>query len=383
MTSVETLQLLELTPPFTKAELKTACRQAQMVWHPDRFPGNDELHAKAQARSYLVNEAFSVISRALEAGYDFKKTTPRQAAMYRKVASRAPPKSAADFNRRGVGYQSKGRTNKAIADFTEAIRLDPKVAVYYRNRGVAYANKRRLPNAITDFTEAIRLDPNIDLEPTNAYSFRARAAVYELKGEYDNAISDFTEAILLDPEVAEIYFQRGISYKKKDEYDMAIADFNEARRLDPRRNFCFRTDFREHGKLCESRGEYDQAIAAYSEVIQSFKPGRSDHWSEVVGDYFSRAGVYRLKGDCDNAIADYSETIRLSPEVFIGGWQCAAAYYKCRAQTHYKKGDFSGAIADLTEAMRLDPTGIWIIVQGRLHRKIPRRAQSRDVGNSR
>lgn len=126
MKNVEALQLLELIPPFTMAELKKAYRQAQMIWHPDRFPANDELHAKALARSKLINEAFSEISRALKADYDFKATAPRQAATYRKVASQEPPKSAADFNRRGVGYQSKGRTNKAIADFTEAIRLDPK-----------------------------------------------------------------------------------------------------------------------------------------------------------------------------------------------------------------------------------------------------------------
>ena len=133
----EALRLLELTPPFTKAEVKTAYREAQLIWHPDRFPGNDKLHAKAHARAYLINEAFTEISRALEAGYDFKKIAPRPAAMYRKVARQEPPKSAAEFNGRGVVYQSKGRPNKAIADFTEAIRLDPEVAVYYRNRGIA------------------------------------------------------------------------------------------------------------------------------------------------------------------------------------------------------------------------------------------------------
>lgn len=45
MTNAEALYLLELTPPFTEAEFKKAYRQAQMVWHPDRFSVNDELHA--------------------------------------------------------------------------------------------------------------------------------------------------------------------------------------------------------------------------------------------------------------------------------------------------------------------------------------------------
>lgn len=365
MTISEALQLLELTPPFTKAELKTAYREAQMVWHPDRFTGSDKLHAKAHARAYLINEAFTEISRALELGYVFKKTTPRKSATYRTVASQEPPKSAAEFNSRGVGYQSKGRVSKAIADFTEAIRLEPKVAVYHRNRAIAYANKRTFLNAIVDFTEAIRLDPNIPLTPTNAYSYCLRAVFYRKKGDHDRAISDCTEAIRLDPQVALSYVQRGITYRMKLEYDKAIADFTEAIRLEPKLFPRFRSDFRKLGKLSESKGEYDKAIAAYSEVIRSFREGRSDYWHELVCDYFNRAKVYWLKGDFDNAIADYSETIERYPTVVLGGgWQPTAAYYKCRAKTYYDKGDFSSAIADLTEAMRRDPTGRWSILQG-------------------
>ena len=55
MTLADALQLLELSPPFAKAELKTAYRQALMVWHPDRFTGNKEMLDKAHARSYRIN----------------------------------------------------------------------------------------------------------------------------------------------------------------------------------------------------------------------------------------------------------------------------------------------------------------------------------------
>ena len=35
------------------AELKKAYRHALMVWHPGRFTGDEELRAKAHARTYL------------------------------------------------------------------------------------------------------------------------------------------------------------------------------------------------------------------------------------------------------------------------------------------------------------------------------------------
>lgn len=373
MTSVEALHLLELTPPFTNAELKKAYRQAQMVWHPDRFPGNDDLRTKAVARSALINQAFSEILSAVEAGQTFSTTLSQKVERTkRKPASQEVPQSASDFNLRGISQQAKGRTNCAIADFTEAIRRDPLVAIYYRNRGVAYASKRRLPDAIVDFSRAVHLDPTIDLTPQNAYAYRARAAVARLSGQSENAIADLTEAIRLDPAVADIYRQRGILYKDKGRYDMALLDFNEARRLSPRHHFCFRSDFRKHGKLAESRGDFDQAIADYSEVIQSFRKGTSDHWAELVDDYFCRARVWRLKGEWRNAIADYSEAITLFPTSHLSGWGfCVAAYYKCRAQTYVEMGDISCAISDLTEAMRLDPAGRAAILEGTLRTSGP------------
>jgi hypothetical protein len=66
MTQDEALQLLELKLPFSKSELKQAYREALMVWHPDRFAGNEKLHSKAHKRTCLINEAFEMLSNLLE-----------------------------------------------------------------------------------------------------------------------------------------------------------------------------------------------------------------------------------------------------------------------------------------------------------------------------
>ena len=51
----------------------------------------------------------------------------------------------------------KGEFDKAIADYTEAIRMNPQSAEAYRGRGHVYGVKCDFDKSISDFTESIRL----------------------------------------------------------------------------------------------------------------------------------------------------------------------------------------------------------------------------------
>ena len=104
---------------------------------------------------------------------------------------------------------TRANYDKAIADYTEAIRLDPKFAEAYYNRGVAYENKGEYDKAIADYTEAIRLDPKY------AEAYNSRGFAYGNKGEHDKAIADYTEAIRLDPKYANAYYNRGVRLREE------------------------------------------------------------------------------------------------------------------------------------------------------------------------
>lgn len=62
MTVADALKILELQSPYSKEELGKAYRHALMVWHPDRFSGNEELIKKAEAKTREIIEAFELLS---------------------------------------------------------------------------------------------------------------------------------------------------------------------------------------------------------------------------------------------------------------------------------------------------------------------------------
>jgi tetratricopeptide (TPR) repeat protein len=66
----------------------------------------------------------------------------------------AQNRAVAHYNR-GNAWRATGDNDRAIADYSEAIRLDPKYASAYNNRGTACRAKGDNDRAIADYSEAI------------------------------------------------------------------------------------------------------------------------------------------------------------------------------------------------------------------------------------
>ena len=56
------------------------------------------------------------------------------------------------YYNRGTAYSTMHEYDKAIADFTEAIKLDPKNHYSYNNRGVAYYDNKNYSQAYQDYS---------------------------------------------------------------------------------------------------------------------------------------------------------------------------------------------------------------------------------------
>jgi tetratricopeptide (TPR) repeat protein len=90
--------------------------------------------------------------------------------------------------KRGNAYYDKKDYDKAISDYTEAIRLDPNNSWAYNNRGITYFAQKEYDKAIRDYKEAIRLDSNSNL----AYNNRVQRL--QKQGKLDRAKADFAKS---------------------------------------------------------------------------------------------------------------------------------------------------------------------------------------------
>jgi len=106
--------------------------------------------------------------------------------------------------------------------------LDPKYTLAYYNRALVWRDKGELDRAVADYTEAIKLDAS---DPD---FFNNRGVALRDKGELDRAIADFTEAIRMRPKGPGPYFNRGMSHFYGGAPAKALADFNQAMMLNPK-----------------------------------------------------------------------------------------------------------------------------------------------------
>jgi tetratricopeptide (TPR) repeat protein len=137
------------------------------------------------------------------------------------------------------------------------------------------------------------------------------------------------------PQSAGTFLDRGIMFASRGEYDLAIADFTEAIKLNPNSV----TAYNNRGYSYYMMNNYDLAIADFNQAINLD--------INYAISYHNRGSIYDSKGDYDRAITDFNQAIRLEPNKAIS--------YSGRGLAYSNKGEQDKAITDLNRAIQLDP----------------------------
>ena len=158
-----------------------------------------------------------------------------------------------------------------------------------------------------------------------------RETTFEAKqAEYENAIKHFTEAIRLKPDLANAYFNRGVTYAFRGEFDDAIKDFDTVIQIQPDHAGAYYN----RGNTYVDKGELDKAIKDFDKAIELD--------TYYLNAYYNRGFAYLKKGEFDNAIKDFDTVIQIQPD--------SAEPYNNRGEARLHLKEWEKAKSDLITA---------------------------------
>jgi tetratricopeptide (TPR) repeat protein len=211
-----------------------------------------------------------------------------------------------------------GKHTKQIADHPD----DP--AAHF-SRGCIRFLLKDFEKAVADFSVAIKL------RPKHANALFNRAICHFMLDQYDAAQADFSKVVDMCPEQAFGYRGLGHVQMKQGRLAEAKASFDRAIEIrygDPLAFFGRALAF-------QALGEAEHAIADYSRVLE-FAPNH--HRARLY-----RSLLYRKRGNLDEAISDLGELIRTHPQ--------DATLLQLRAAVFHEAKRYREELSDLTAAM--------------------------------
>jgi tetratricopeptide (TPR) repeat protein len=222
-----------------------------------------------RADEYLTkknyDQAINDYSKAIEQCTPLQEMT-KESIFFKSIHKRLENIPQYLFHRRAGALASKGMYERAVSDYSEAIKLiQDKGSVpdssYYREIGNAYMWLADYDKAIVNYSEVIQLLSSKDDNLTaDALSLRGNA--YSAKGQYDLAISDFGLAIELGPD-KQYFYLRGRAYAANGSYKKSIEDYDRAIQLDS----TYRNALYSRGVSRDQQGDYSLAIADFRRAI--------------------------------------------------------------------------------------------------------------------
>jgi len=258
---------------------------------------------------------------------------------------------------RALAHESKGDLDRAIVEYTAMVDSCQGFYLYHAIRGDAYFRNGDYDLAIADFTAVFE---------NNTFFFEAiplRGRAYQKINEFERAIEDYVIFLMAYPGHGEKKMPKlkeilacvspdspaAVCAKKQLSLSEAASEYYKINNELP-------PDHIALGSVHEARGEFDEAVAAYTAVL--------DNCPEHYLVKYYRGITYLKKGDYDLAIADFDDVLVISPRY--------PEVLSRRGRAYHLKNEFERAIEDYKAFITLCPgsTKISRMLQDALNEEI-------------
>ena len=263
------------------------------------------------------------------AGEDYVEAVQR----YDRLIDPNNPESLALY-RRAVALDASGQTDKAMEDYSAAIKADPKSSLAFLGRGVLLAvRKRAYDRAIEDF------DKVLVIEPDNVEALVSRGDAFGQLGDLGRAMADLNRAVALAPDKPTVLVARGQIESRRGNLAGAARDYEAALKIDPR----YTTALINLAAVRAMQGAPGAAVELLDQAITI------DRRNPLA--FYNRGYAEFALKQYDKAIADYGSAIEIDPGMGLA--------YNNRALSRAVAGsDLVAALADSDQALKLLPLNL-------------------------
>lgn len=275
-----------------------------------------------------TNDADGIITRARSYRWssEFQKALDDYTA-----AIKLKPDTIDAYLERSACYRQLKSPDKALEDCNKAIAIDPKSADAYYYRGSAYFDTKRYETAVEDYTRAILYKPDY------ADAYRDRAVLYEQLDQLQQALEDMNKALAITPDSADYRLIRGNLYFELGQYKEALSDYDKCLKLDPKNGDALLS----RATMLGETGELERAIAELDKVLIVSPKNENATTNSAI--------VYLMLNKPDKALASANKGMTINPNL--------SSYYSIRAWAQAVLGNKTAVAQDLAEADRLAAKG--------------------------
>ena len=164
------------------------------------------------------------------------------------------------------------------------------------NFGNAFLMEGRTQDAIGQYEEALRLNPNDPLVPVNLATALLRA------GRFEESIGYFEQALRIDPDEAQTHYSLGVAWVKLGRPGQAAGPLRQAVRIDPdhaEAHLILGNVLFDQGKAPEAIGHWEQALR--------IKPAFAEA-------HYNLANALLRTGRFEESIEHYNRALQIRPD---------------------------------------------------------------------
>lgn len=193
--------------------------------------------------------------------FERNKVWRDEVTLWKDIIKKSPNKPR-PHNNLAVILSDRGKTDEAIAHYSEALRIKPDFAEGHNNMGAALYKQGRLEAAIAHYSAALKINPHY------AEAHNNMGAAIDEQGQIKEAVEHYRKALQIEPEYADAHNNLGVAMAVQGKSTEAVNHFREALRLNP----SFVGALCNLGNAMATQGKLRDAIAYFSKALH-LNPG--------------------------------------------------------------------------------------------------------------